>query len=476
MTEPVFSYDVVQYPSKVYVQTHPDRLAVMARLLGLDPPDPARARILEIGGGDGLNVLAAAVAWPELKVTTFDLSDTAIARGRALRDHAGLFHVDVRVADILDEAANPGAGYDYILAHGVFAWVPQVVRDAVMRLIGSALAPNGVAYISYNALPGGHLRQVIRDMMLHDMGEVEDPGPRMKSAHDALDRYIAAQTGEGALAKAMKEIAQTTRRRDPSVLFHDELCGAYAPQSLAGISAQARKAGLAYLTDADDPKLGDGFLDPEITGLTGQAAEDRVVRDAQSQDYIDLRAFRESLFVRAEAPVERHFDAARMDTLLVSARGKRVSPTTFECTAGSFDILDAAFADGFAGLLDIWPQRRPVADITDDPDHRFALFRLFEAGIAELHALPLPCRLEPPARPRTSPLARAQLLLGDTHVVTLDQRVLKLDDEAPRAFVALLDGSRDLAELRNVWEAGEYAAKLRFDEALAMTARLGLLS
>jgi cyclopropane fatty-acyl-phospholipid synthase-like methyltransferase len=73
-------YDVVRYPGHAFPQTHPDRLAALAVLFGLDAPPPAGCRLLEIGCGDGGNLLPMAVGLPHATVVGFDTS--ARSRGR----------------------------------------------------------------------------------------------------------------------------------------------------------------------------------------------------------------------------------------------------------------------------------------------------------------------------------------------------------------------------------------------------------
>ena len=69
------AYDVMAYPSGVFATTHPDHLATIARLHGLNPPPPETARVLEIGGGDGMNLIAMAAAYPDARFRSFDLAD-----------------------------------------------------------------------------------------------------------------------------------------------------------------------------------------------------------------------------------------------------------------------------------------------------------------------------------------------------------------------------------------------------------------
>ena len=111
-------YDTVAYPTAIFTQTHPDRLAAIARLHDLAPADPASARVLEIGCGDGMNLLAMAVAAPGARFTGFDLAPSVIARGQA-RAAAGLSNVDLEVRDVVEAASALDGEFDYVIAHGL---------------------------------------------------------------------------------------------------------------------------------------------------------------------------------------------------------------------------------------------------------------------------------------------------------------------------------------------------------------------
>ena len=57
MAETAFTYDEIAYPSFLHPQTHPDRLAVMATFLGMKPKSVENCRVLELGCGNGSNLL-----------------------------------------------------------------------------------------------------------------------------------------------------------------------------------------------------------------------------------------------------------------------------------------------------------------------------------------------------------------------------------------------------------------------------------
>ena len=109
------------YPGHPFAQTHPDRLATVATLFGLRPAAPDACRLLELGCGDGGNLVPMAYALPGSAFCGVDLSATAVGRARALSAALGLTNVDVQVADV---TALPELGeFDYVVAHGVYSWI-----------------------------------------------------------------------------------------------------------------------------------------------------------------------------------------------------------------------------------------------------------------------------------------------------------------------------------------------------------------
>ena len=160
------TYDEVRYSNFPYAQTHPDRLATVGALHGLSTPDCATARVLEVGCGAGGNIIAMAVSTPGIRAVGIDLASTAIEEGRRAIEAAGITNAELRQGDISDLRGGELGDFDYIIAHGVYAWIPEPVRDHLLELIHSHLAPNGLAYVSYNANPGGYMRRALRDMGL----------------------------------------------------------------------------------------------------------------------------------------------------------------------------------------------------------------------------------------------------------------------------------------------------------------------
>src|SRR5688500_6068390 len=93
-------YDLVPYGEHVWPETHPDHLAGIAWMRGLDPLPVERARVLEIGCGNGSNLLPMADALPGARLFGIDRAPEQIAAGEAIRAAAGLSNIELRAADL----------------------------------------------------------------------------------------------------------------------------------------------------------------------------------------------------------------------------------------------------------------------------------------------------------------------------------------------------------------------------------------
>ena len=140
------------------VRADPPRPAGHARHpVRIEPPPPEALP----GAGARLRRRAATSCrwrWPSpgASFVGIDAAEGAIARGRALVEALGLDERDARGGRDRGPRAA-GGGFDYVIAHGVYSWVAPAVRDRLLELCRSALSEHGIAYVSYNVLPGGRL-------------------------------------------------------------------------------------------------------------------------------------------------------------------------------------------------------------------------------------------------------------------------------------------------------------------------------
>ena len=175
------SYDEIPYPAGAHPQTHPDHLAMIGTLFGMEPPSVKSCRVLELGCADGGNLIPMAENLPHAEFVGIDLSQRQVADGCALVEHLGLTNICVSNCSITDVDESFGQ-FDYILAHGVFSWVPHEVQECIFELCQQLLTPQGIAYISYNTYPGWRMRGMLRDMMLYHTRRFSDPHQQVQQA------------------------------------------------------------------------------------------------------------------------------------------------------------------------------------------------------------------------------------------------------------------------------------------------------
>ncbi|MEP7222360.1 MAG: methyltransferase domain-containing protein [Novosphingobium sp.] len=464
------AYDRVAYPTAVFAQTHPERLAVLARLAGLDPVEPARARILEIGGGNCMNLMSIATSWPECEAHGFDLSETAIARGSDIAARAGLANVSLAVEDICEAHKRyPARSFDYVIAHGVYAWVPDHVRAATMELIGHALSDRGVAFVSYNCMPGGHVRLIMREMLTNLIGHIEDPDEKIAATRDFLEQFAKPLETDQLLTRTLREQATAMLERADAVLFHDELGECFYPQTLADVAAAGKAVGLKFLTDAGRNRHLDGFIEDEVLS---DDPDEQALRSAILSDYTDMRYFRQTAFVRAEQQPDRQLNASRIAPLYLTTKMKRQEDGTFMLNKDTIEIPDEEMAQALARAAAGGLRRVPVSEIATTPVQLRVILQLYAEWYVNLHPAPTPFPDRPGEYPQTSPLIRSMLEGGDRMICTLDHGLLKIDQSELRALLMAADGTRTMAELE---QAGHGIPPEEVRDALTAAASRALM-
>jgi tRNA G46 methylase TrmB len=103
-------YDVEAYPYSIRSFSHPVRVGALAQLYGMEAAPFGNCRVLEIGGGDGINVINMAIAAPGSEFVNFDLSSVAVDEGISLVRDIGLSNISMKAMDILEAGADLGGG------------------------------------------------------------------------------------------------------------------------------------------------------------------------------------------------------------------------------------------------------------------------------------------------------------------------------------------------------------------------------
>lgn len=298
------SYDAVPYPGGPIRAAHPDRLEAMAALSGLRPAPVASCRVLELGCSDGGNLIPIAELLPGSEFLGIDNSSRQIDDGRAMVAEVGLKNLRLECRDLLESSADLGL-FDYIICHGVYSWVPAPVQERILRICGEHLAPQGVAFVSYNTNPGWHLRGMVREMMLYHVAEFEDPNARIDQAQAFLDFMVRfAPNPEQPYAGLLRDELKRLKDRPRTYLFHEHLEDCNQPVYFHEFMRQATAVGLQYLGDDTLPSAWAAQVPPDAARLLAGLGDDTLRRE-QYLDFLLGCAFRRTLLCRASARISR---------------------------------------------------------------------------------------------------------------------------------------------------------------------------
>lgn len=469
------TYDAVLYPGFALPQAHPDRLATLATLFGMAPAELSRCRILELGCGDGTNLISVAMGLPQAECVGIDLAAAGIQKGQAVARELGLTNLTLMQHDLMEVSRDFGQ-FDFIIAHGLYSWVPESVRDKLLAICKENLRENGIAYVSYNTYPGSHFRDMVREMMRYHVQEFTDPHQQVTQAR-ALVEFLAQEAKtDGDLYRLVlqKELARIRSFRDSS-LFHDDLADCNAPVYFSQFVTHATQHGLQYLSEAQFFETQSGIFPPQVAETLNHIS-DSIIAKEQYLDFLKGRRFRQTLLCHAQHKLDYQLRPEKIEGLYIAAPVQTESPqidlrsrtvVTFHGPEkSSIETDDPLVKATMVTLSEVWPEaihfdalltrarKRCGSDVDgytrslgdEKQGLTSLLLRAYAGGVISLHVSPPPVAARPGERPLASPLARLQSLTGD-RLTNLRHHTISIEDALSHCFLRLLDGSRDRGAL-----------------------------
>jgi SAM-dependent methyltransferase len=463
------AYDQTPYDSRPITASHIDNLATIARFYGLSSARPDRCRVLELGCASGGNLLPMALAYPDSEFVGIDLSPAQIAEGQRLVSECGVTNLRLEALSITDLDLT-GDKFDYIVCHGVYSWVPPEVQDASLRACSALLAPDGIAYVSYNTYPGWHARMLVRDMMLAQDDRTLPPMERVARARAYVARIVEKMGDRSSThAAALREEAKVIAHQPDAQVLHEQLEPFNEPLLVTEFARRAALHGLQHVADA---RIEDVVRMATVARPRTQAER---IRAEQDDDFATGRTFRRSVLCHAARTIA---DPPRVDAvreLEIGSRAEAAAPSAEDAARGPFvrafrvpegvtvtsdDPLLAACMDT---LFTVAPASMPFARLAGEVRERLAamplpesaveaterlpslVLRVAAAGLLTLRTLPHGFAPRVSDRPVASRLARWQARRGPSvsTMYHLTMQVLPLE----QFLLPFLDGARDRSGL-----------------------------
>lgn len=484
-------YDQVPYTSLSYSESHPDRLATIATLFGMSPAPVARCRVLELGCASGGNLIPMAYGLPGSRFLGIDLSVCQIEEGRKVISELGMDNVALEPLNILDVGSDLGE-FDYIIAHGVYSWVPAAVQDKLLEICRQCLAPHGVAYVSYNTYPGWSMIGVVRELMLYHTRGISEPLEQVDRARSIV-RFVrdAVPDQSGAYAaflhaysELLGDPKESSKGSDGSFVLHDELAEINEPTYFYHFIEHAGRYGLQYLSEAQYNRTEPHDLSAESVEQLEDLAQDRIEYE-QYLDFMRNRTFRQTLLVHSDVVLSRKIKPEKLLSFYVASHAK---PNADTANLGDRGVWRFGNAEGrsistnhpvsrkaMLRLGQAWPlsirfdhlfsgARTQMGLGPTAGDMELDLQALAETvltgygytdSLVELHVFQSAFTLDIGARPYASPVARWQAKKRMT-VTNLRHERVRLD-AFTRYLLLCLDGKHDRGALTRRFMAGPVA-------------------
>jgi methyltransferase-like protein/SAM-dependent methyltransferase len=483
-------YDAVPYDSFPISQSAIEHLEALAVLFGLDAPAPARARVLELGCAAGGNLIPIAARYPKAKVLGVDLSSVQVRQGQTAIEQLQLKNIELRALDITSVDASFGQ-FDYIICHGVYSWVPPSVQDAILRICSQNLAPDGVAYVSYNVYPGWKAREIVRDAMILRGALRDEPGEKLSYALGMLEFLDQSAQPGSVLKKALEEGIPLVRDKRASYVLHEFLEPHNAPCYFQEFVGRAGAHGLSYLADAEPSTMfvqnyGEKVRDPLLRECGGSQ-----IMMEQYLDFLTNRAFRRTLLVRQDrvGDIRYRLETARIRALEFAGmflpedggaltldareqhcRAVRDRKITLRSPVHKAvaQTLDERFPAtiGVDALIAAVSARTGESRAVVDPLVMVMLEELVILGVALMRRTPPQVSVEVSALPRASAAARheASLAQGTSPKALVCNQWHELVELSALecSLLPLLDGQHSLEALAEHLTAEARAGRMRF--------------
>lgn len=484
MTRPAGSgetaYDAVPYESHAIANTSPDELAAMGTLYGMRPAAVPTCRVLELGCAGAGNLVAMALPLPGARFFGIDASPRQIETGHALARRIGLENLELTAGDFRDLPPDPPE-FDYIVCHGVYSWVSPAVQETILEILARRLAPQGIAYLSYNTYPGFHVRAMAREMMRFHVRNLTDPAERTAQAR-ALLVFLKkfARGRSGPYEKILEYLSEQLDEEPDWYVFHEYLEEHNLPVYFSDLVGRAARHGLQYLAPAHFIAW-EHNLPAELEEAFGTLSS-RIVRE-QYLDFLSNRMFRRTLLCRGSVAigsrplpeavaglqaVGRARPARGDPDIRSDAEEEFLSPADQRITTNRplVKAMLAVLAEQSPRAIPVaslWPMVAGRLDGTPDAaagpgELARALLQFHLSNAVALRTWSPPLILSDGERPSASPLARLQAE-RDEPVVNLRHENGDPSD-LDRIVLPLLDGTRDRAALREAVVASVLEGRL----------------
>ena len=271
---------------------------------GIEPPDRSSGFTwCDLGCGQGVTAAILAATHPNGEFFGVDAMPAHTDHGGRLASAAAIANVRFHAADFAAAIELELPQFDYIVAHGVYSWVDRASQGALLRFVDRRLKPDGLVYLSYNALPGW-VRDLPFQRLVQELNRIFPGDSAARFAAAAKIARALADAGVPALADSfiVKELKERPEDYAPAYLVHEFMPPAWRPLWVTEVRTALAPIGLEPVGSATLSENLDWMVldEParEILAMIADPGAAELVRDF----YIDQR-LRCDVFARGNRQV-----------------------------------------------------------------------------------------------------------------------------------------------------------------------------
>lgn len=341
----------VDYLYGYYPETSPVRLRLALLAAGIGHSVGTAPNYLELGFGQGLSLsINAATNGGNFYGTDFNPAQVANALELAEATGKPISIFDDSFEQLAARSDLPQ--FDIIALHGIWSWVSDESRQAIVEIARDRLKPGGIFYISYNVTPGWSPAMPLRHLMSEYSKRAAIGGilERAEKAINFVNQVMDSGAAYFATHPQLKARLEQIRNQDPHYVAHEYFNAEWEPMAFSKVAdilsdAKLTFAGSANILD-NIPALS---VPSSAAGLLHEIT-DPILRET-TLDYFVNRQFRRDIFVKGLRRMDGHQLRATVSrqqfTLLSNASD---CPSAIGTSVGEAELKHEIYAPVMAAM------------------------------------------------------------------------------------------------------------------------------
>ncbi|MDR2268063.1 MAG: class I SAM-dependent methyltransferase [Holosporaceae bacterium] len=239
----------ITYISNYYGDLSPVHLVFIAAINNVQPPDIFQSfTYCELGCGCGKTTNVIAASYPHARCVGVDVNKDHIAIAR--NESKGLNNIeffDLSFTEAIEQDFPP---FDFITMHGVWSWVSDAVRSDILEFVKKFLKPNGLFYISYDAMPGwAQLLPFHKIMSVYTKDKAATITEKAKAAMMYLQFLNENKSPLFEYSPYARQFLQCLEKSDVRYIIHELFNKNLRPEYFCDVAEDMKKANLFFVGD-----------------------------------------------------------------------------------------------------------------------------------------------------------------------------------------------------------------------------------